>query len=199
VRRRGKEGGVAAVCLKERFVMSEKKMRLKEILLEKAIKFGDFTLASGQKSTYYINGKLATLDSEGLNLTAQLMLDMIKDVDCDAIGGPTLGADPIIGAVIALAHNRGRKLAGLIVRKETKDHGTQKIIEGPIEKGMKVVVEDVTTTGGSPGRAVDAFRAAGCDVVKVLTIVDRKQGASEHFSAMKIPFETIFPKEELGL
>ena len=134
--------------------MGDKRERLKEILLEKAIKFGDFTLASGQKSTYYINGKMATLDSEGLNLTAEIFLDMIDGIECDAVGGPTLGADPIIGAVVALAHNRGRKLSGLIVRKETKDHGTQKLIEGPVAEGMKVVVvEDVTTTGGSPGRS----------------------------------------------
>ena len=180
--------------------MGDKRERLREILLEKAIKFGDFTLASGQKSTYYINGKMATLDSEGLNLTAEIFLDMIDGVDCDAVGGPTLGADPIIGAMVALAHNRGRKLSGLIVRKETKDHGTGRLIEGPIEEGMKVVVvEDVTTTGGSPGRAVDAFRAAGCDVVKVMTIVDRQQGAAEKLAKMNAPYEPIFSKKDLGL
>ncbi len=180
--------------------MGDKRGRLKKILLEKAIKFGDFTLASGQKSTYYINGKMATLDSEGLNLTAEIILDMIDGIECDAIGGPTLGADPIIGAVVALAHNRGRKLSGLIVRKETKDHGTQKLIEGPVAEGMKVVVvEDVTTTGGSPGRAVDVFRAAGCEVIKVITIVDRKGGAAEKLAGMNVPYEPIFSKEDLGL
>jgi len=178
----------------------DKKARLKEILLEKAIKFGDFTLASGQKSTYYINGKMATLDSEGLNMAAEIFLDMIENIECDGVGGPTLGADPIIGAIIALAHNRGRKLSGMIVRKEAKDHGTGKLIEGPIESGMKVVViEDVTTTGGSPGRAVEAFRAAGCEVVKVMTIVDRQQGAAEKLSGMKVNYESIFTKQELGL
>jgi len=181
-------------------MMTDKKARLKEILLAKAIKFGDFTLASGQKSTYYINGKMATLDSEGLNLIAEILLDMIEGTDCDAIGGPTLGADPIIGAVVALAHARGRKLSGLIVRKETKDHGTGKLIEGPIEEGMKVVVvEDVITTGGSPGRAVEAFRAAGCQVIKVMTIVDRQQGAAEKLSGMNVPYEPIFTKKDLGL
>lgn len=181
-------------------VNEDKKKRLREILLEKAVKFGDFTLASGQKSNYYINGKMATLDSEGLNLAAQIFLDMLENTGCDAVGGPTLGADPIIGAMIALAHVRGKKMAGLIVRKETKNHGTQSLIEGPLEKGMKVaVVEDVTTTGGSPGRAVDAFRAAGCEVVKVMTIVDRQQGAAEKLGAMNVTYEPIFAKTELGL
>lgn len=180
--------------------MKDNKERLKEILLEKAIKFGDFTLASGKKSSYYINAKMATLDSEGLNLTAELFLDMMADIECDAIGGMSLGADPIIGAMIAMAHNRGRGLAGLIIRKESKDHGTMKLIEGPMREGMKVVVvEDVSTTGGSASKAIDAIRAGGCQVVKVMTIVDREQGAKEHFAAMNMPFESIFSKKDLGL
>ena len=165
-----------------------------------AIQFGDFTLASGQKSTYYINGKLATLDSEGLNLTAEIMLDMLEDTDFDAIGGPTLGADPIIGAVIALAHNRGRRLTGFIVRKESKDHGTKSLLEGPVEKGMKaVIIEDVATTGGSVTKAIEAARAQGCEIVKVMVIVDRDQGAIEYFQRLNIPYEAIFSKEEMGL
>jgi orotate phosphoribosyltransferase len=181
-------------------LVNDKKNRLKEILLEKAIKFGDFTLASGQKSSYYINGKLATLDSEGLNLTAEIMLDMLADTDFDAIGGPTLGADPMIGAVIALAHTRGRRLTGFIVRKESKGHGTKSLVEGPIAKGMKaVIVEDVATTGGSATKAIEAARAQGCEIVKVMVIVDRDQGAIEHFQKLNIPYEAIFSKEEMGL
>lgn len=180
--------------------MSEKKTRLKEILLEKAVKFGDFTLASGKKSTYYINGKLATLDSEGLNLTAEIMLDMIADTDCQAVGGPTLGADPMIGAIIALAHARGRLLTGFIVRKEAKDHGTGSRIEGPLETGMKaIIVEDVATTGGSAMKAIEAARAAGCEIIKVMVIVDRDEGAQEFFAEKSIPYDFIFSKEELGL
>jgi orotate phosphoribosyltransferase len=181
-------------------LVSDKKNRLKEILLEKAVKFGDFTLASGQKSTYYINGKLATLDSEGLNLMAEIMLDMLEDTDIDAVGGPTLGADPMIGAVIALGHSRGRRLTGFIVRKETKDHGTKSLIEGPIAKGMKaVIIEDVATTGGSAMKAIKAAGDAGCEIVKVMVIVDRGQGAIENFQKLNIPYEAIFSKEEMGL
>jgi len=180
--------------------MSDKKAKLKEKLFEKAIKFGDFTLASGQKSTYYINGKMATLDSEGLNLISEVMLDMIEGLECDAVGGPTLGADPMIGGMIALAHNRGRKLTGFIVRKEAKGHGTQKLIEGPLESGMKtVIIEDVATTGGSANKAIEAVKAFGCEVVKVFVIVDREQGATEFFEKINMPFEAIFTKTELNL
>ncbi len=177
-----------------------KKEKLKTKLFERAIKFGEFTLASGIKSSYYINGKMATLDSEALNHIAEIMLDMIEDTDCGAVGGPTLGADPIIGAVIALAHNRGRKLKGFIVRNQTKDHGTKSLIEGPLDKGDKaVIVEDVATTGGSAIKAIDAVKSFGCEVIKVIVIVDREQGAAENMAKLNIPFEAIFSKAELGL
>ena len=190
----------ASLFLTGGILAEDRKENLKKKLFERAIKFGDFTLASGKKSTYYINGKMATLDSEGASLTAEIMLDMLEDTECDAVGGPTLGADPMIGAIIALAHNRGRKLKGFIVRKEPKDHGTKKLIEGPLDKGEKVViVEDVATTGGSAIKAIEAVRAFGCEVVKVMVIVDRGQGAVENFRKLNIPFEAIFNKEELGL
>lgn len=179
---------------------ADKKARLKDKLFERAIKFGDFTLASGKKSNYYINGKMATLDSEGANLIAEIMLDMLDNTDCDAVGGPTLGADPMVGAIIALAHNRGRKLTGFIVRKESKDHGTKSLIEGPLDKGMKtVIVEDVASTGGSAIKAINAVKDFGCEVVKVMVIVDRDQGVKENLEKLNIPFEAIFLKKELGL
>ena len=180
--------------------MTDKKARLKEILLEKAIKFGDFTLASGKKSSYYINGKMATLDSEGLYLIAEIMLDKLAGFECDAVGGLTLGADPIVGAVTALAHKRGRKMIGFIVRKEAKDHGTKSQVEGPLQEKMKVaIIEDVATTGGSAMKAIDAAKAFGCEIVKILVLVDRRQGAEELFREMNMPFDPIFRKEELGL
>jgi orotate phosphoribosyltransferase len=180
--------------------MNGNKPRLKEILLEKAIKFGDFTLASGQKSNYYINCKMATLDSEGLYHIAELMLDKLEGIECDAIGGLTIGADPIVGAIAALAHKRGRKLIGFLVRKEAKDHGTKNLVEGPLSEGMKVaIIEDVATTGGSAAKAIDAAKVLHCEIVKILVIVDRRQGAEEKFRQMNIPFDPIFRKEELGL
>jgi orotate phosphoribosyltransferase len=180
--------------------MDEKKKRLREILLNKAIKFGDFTLASGGKSNYYINCKMATLDSEGLYLTAEIMLDKLEGLECDAVGGLTLGADPIIGAITALAHKRNRRLTGFIVRKESKDHGTKSLVEGPLAEGMKVaIIEDVATTGGSATKAIEAAGEFKCPIIKVMVIVDRRQGAEEKFQNMKIPFDPIFRKEELGL
>jgi orotate phosphoribosyltransferase len=128
------------------------------------------------------------------------MLDMLENTDCDAVGGPTLGADPMVGAIIALAHNRGRKLTGFIVRKESKDHGTKSLIEGPLDKGMRtVIVEDVATTGGSAIKAINAVKDFGCEVVKVMVIVDRAEGAIENFKKIGMPYESIFSKEELGL
>ena len=178
----------------------DNKSRLKEILLEKAIKFGDFTLASGQKSKYYINCKMATLDSEGLNLIAELMLDKLEGIGCDAVGGLTLGADPIVGAMVALAHNRGRQLTGFIVRKESKDHGTKSLVEGPLAEGSRVaIIEDVATTGGSAMKAIESAQAQKCRIVKILVIVDRRQGAEEKFAALGLPFDPIFRKEDLGL
>ncbi len=180
--------------------MADSKKRLGEILLAKAIKFGDFTLASGQKSNYYINCRMATLDSEGLYLIAEQMLDKLDGIAIDAVGGLTLGADPIIGAMTALAYQRGQKLVGFIVRKEAKDHGTRNLVEGPLTAGMKVaIVEDVATTGGSAGKAVEAAKAMGCQIIKVMAIVDRRQGAEEKFKEMGIAFDPIFRKEELGL
>jgi orotate phosphoribosyltransferase len=180
--------------------MTNQQARLKEILLEKAIKFGDFTLASGKKSNYYINCKMATLDSEGLYHIAELMLDKLDGLECDAVGGLTLGADPIVGAMTALAHKRGRKLLGFLVRKEAKDHGTKSMVEGPLADGMKVaIIEDVATTGGSAGKAIEAALAFNCQIVKILVIVDRRQGAEEKFREMKIDFDPIFRKEDLGL
>ncbi len=180
--------------------MFDRYERLRAILLEKAIKFGDFTLASGQKSKYYINSKMASLDSEGLYLIAELMLDKLEGIECDAVGGLTLGADPIVGAIIALAHRRGKLLKGFIVRKESKDHGTKSLIEGPLAEGAKVaIVEDVATTGGSALKAIEAAKALNCEIVKVLVIVDRRQGAEEKFQEINIQFDPIFRKEELGL
>jgi orotate phosphoribosyltransferase len=180
--------------------MDEKKDRLREILLEKAIRFGDFTLASGQKSNYYINCKMVTLDSEGLYLISEIMLDKLDGIECDAVGGLTLGADPIIGGMTALAHGRGRELTGFIVRKEAKDHGTGNQVEGPLAKGMRVaIIEDVATTGGSATKAIEAARATGCEITKVMVIVDRRQGAEQKFQELGISFDPIFRKEELGL
>ena len=157
---------------------------LLQILLQKSFKKGEFTLASGQKSNYYIDGKRTSLDSRGSYLIARIFLAMLADDVPDALGGLTLGADPIVGAILSLAGMEDLELGGFIVRKEAKGHGTQSLVEGPVGKGTRVVViEDVVTTGGSSLRAIEAVRAVGAEVNRVLAIVDREQGGQENLRA----------------
>ncbi len=184
--------------------MSEYLNSLKAKLLEQvnkhAVVHGDFTLSSGQKSTYYIDGKLLSLMPEGLNYLSRVILEMIKEDDVDAIGGLTLGADPIIAGVAALSYESDSPVAGLIIRKEKSSHGREKRIEGPIKPGMRVVVvEDVVTTGSSSFKAIEALEEAGCKVVKVIVMVDRLQGGAEAFAARGYRFEPIFTLKDLTL
>ena len=174
------------------------RQELQAYLLEHSLRFGDFTLTSGRKSDYYIDGKQTTLRSRGAYLVAQLILDELKGTGVDAIGGPTLGADPVIGAVAALAALENVPLVGFIVRKEAKGHGTQRLIEGPIHPGMRVAVfDDTVTTGGSLKHAIDQVEAAQCTVAKVFAIVDRLEGARQNFAQWGYPFHALFTIDEL--
>lgn len=174
--------------------------RLLQLLKEKALRFGEFVLASGKKSDYYINGKLISLDPEGLYLLSEIILEKIKDDKVDAVGGMTLGADPMVGGVISLAGQRGLPLRGFIVRKERKDHGTESQVEGTLRKGDRVViVEDVSTTGGSSLKAIKVVEALGCQVVKVIALVDRDEGTKETFARGEYEFEPIFTTSDLGI
>lgn len=173
---------------------------LLELVNKHAVVRGDFILSSGQKSTYYIDGKLLSLMPEGLNLLSRVILEKIKNDNVDAIGGLTLGADPIIGGVVTLSHEIGRPLCGLIVRKGKSGHGREKRIEGPLKPGMKVVViEDVVTTGSSSFKAIEALEEAGCKIVKVIAIVDRLAGGGEAFAAKNYRFEPIFTLKDLTI
>jgi orotate phosphoribosyltransferase len=174
------------------------RQELQTYLLEHALRFGDFTLTSGRQSDYYIDGKQITLRARGAYLVAKLILDELKGTGVDAIGGPTLGADPVIGAVLALAARDNIPLVGFIVRKEAKEHGTQSLIEGPLRPGMRVAVfDDTVTTGGSLKRAIEQVEAAQCSVVKVLAIVDRQEGAQQNFAQWGYPFQALFTIEAL--
>ena len=161
--------------------MDEQKLRedLLGLIREKAVIRGERKLASGEISNYYIDGKQVTLSAQGLFLTAKVMLHMIQGTGANAIGGPTLGADPIAAAVSVLSSQSGNPLKAFIVRKETKDHGMQRMIEGPaLEPGDKVImVEDVITTGGSVLKAIKEVEKLGAKVVKTLCLVDRNEGA----------------------
>lgn len=172
--------------------MNEKKEQLKKLLKETgAVKTGEFTLSSGKKSNFYVDCRRVTLHPEGAKLIGQIILDKIKGLKVDAIGGLTLGADPIVGAVVTLGD-----IPGFIVRKQAKEHGTKQKIEGLIEPGWKVaIVEDVSTTGASAMEAIKAAEEAGAEVAKVISVVDRQEGAAE--TLKDYDFEAIFRKEEL--
>jgi len=167
---------------------------------ERALKFGDFTLVSGKKSTYYLDGKQISLHAKGLQLVSEGLLDLLEDVEYDAIGGMSIGADPIIGGVLTEASRRDRPMVGVMVRKEAKGHGTQKFIEGPVEPGMKVVViDDVVTTGGSSILACEHIQEFGCEVVCVVGIVDRMQGGAANFAAKNFPFRSLLSILDFGI
>ena len=168
--------------------------RLIELIKERSFQEGPaFKLASGKTSTFYFNMKPTMLDSEGAFLVASLFLDQLEGIAADLIGGLEMGAVPIAASVAAVAHTRGRKLPAFFVRKQVKQHGTQSLVEGLARDdsmaGKKVViVEDVTTTGDSALKAAEALKAEGADIVRVITIVDRLDGAAETFAKAGLNF-----------
>jgi orotate phosphoribosyltransferase len=171
---------------------------LRRILIDRSIRKGEFTLASGRKSNYYINGKMTTLHSRGLYLAAKLMLDSFSEIEYGAFAGPVIGADPIIGALLAISAERGIEKEGLLVRKEAKGHGTKKLVEGNIHNGLRVIIlEDVVTTGGSLLKAAEAVAAEGGIIAGISVLVDRGEGAAEAISAAGYEFNSIFKVGEL--
>ena len=172
--------------------------RLLELLREHSVIHGDFTLASGRKSRYYLDSKRTTLLPEGAYLTAREILRILREngVRADAIGGITLGADPIVCPVAALSHAEGPPLRAFIVRKEAKEHGTGRKIEGNLIPGSRVVVvDDVVTTGESTLKAIAAATEAGFQVVAVVCLVDREEGGTAKLSAW--PFFPLFRRAEI--
>lgn len=171
-----------------------------DLVKDRALQFGDFTLASGQKSTYYLDGKQVTLNSLGLRLVAEGLLELLSDVPFSGIGGMSIGADPIIGGILTVAAESDRDLNGFMCRKEAKGHGTNRFIEGPVRPGDAVVViDDVVTTGGSTLLAIDRAEEFGLKVVHAVGIIDRLQGGAEAFAARDIPFRSLLTIEDLGV
>ncbi|MCH7605676.1 MAG: orotate phosphoribosyltransferase [Chloroflexi bacterium] len=161
--------------------MSEAVERLLELALEKgALKYGDFTLSSGKKSNYYFDGRLLSLDPEGAHVIAQALLPILYRAGVNAVGGPTLGADPIVTSVALSSYLQGQSIPAFIVRKEAKGHGMQQTVEGPLEPGCRVaIVDDTITTGGSLFQAIAAAEESGCTVVKVVALLDRREGGGD--------------------
>jgi orotate phosphoribosyltransferase len=165
---------------------------------DKAVVHGKVTLSSGIEADFYIDLRRITLDGEAAPLAGQVMLDLAAGLDFDAVGGLTLGADPVAGAMLHAAAARGGRLDSFVVRKATKTHGMQRRIEGPDVKGRRVlVVEDTSTTGGSPLTAVEAAREAGAEVVAVAVIVDR--GARAAVEEAGLPYLAAYSLDDLGL
>jgi orotate phosphoribosyltransferase len=176
------------------------KQALMDLIREKALKFGDFTLVSGKKAKYYLDGKQVTLDSAGAKLVGEGILDLLGDTLPAAVGGMAIGADPITAAVITMAGIRGMPLKGILVRKQAKEHGTQKFVEGPVQPGDDVViVEDVVTTGGSSLDAIDRVEAAGLKVTRVIAIIDRMEGGAEAFAKRGYPFTSLLTIRDFGI
>jgi orotate phosphoribosyltransferase len=183
-------------------VVEYDRQRLIELLKQRSLKRGTFTLASGSTSHYYIDGRKLTLSAEGAVLIGAGVLERLAGLpEVTAVGGLTLGADPIVGATLALAPSAGLgHLRGFLVRKEAKSHGTGNLVEGPLEPGSTVaIVDDVATTGGSSFQAVDAVEALGCKVAVVIAVLDRLEGAAAAFAARCLPFWPLLTIRDLGV
>ncbi len=177
------------------------KARLLALLQQEALKKGKFILSSGKESSFYLDGRIITMTPEGAYLIASIMLSMIKQDRVTAFGGPTLGADPIVGAVAAVSHLNAVPLKTFIVRKAAKEHGTQRQVEGPaLQAGERVVlVDDVATSGKSLIEANKGMDSIGVSVVKALVIVDRNEGGRENLAACGVKLESIFTLADLGV
>jgi len=172
--------------------------RLRQQIVDKAVVHGRVVLSSGREADYYVDLRRVTLDGAAAPLVGEVMLDLTADLDYQAVGGLTLGADPVAAAMVHAAAARGRHLDAFVVRKEGKAHGLQRRIEGPDVAGRRVLaVEDTSTTGGSVLTAVQALREAGAHVVGVAVIVER--GAAEAVAAAGLPYRAAFSLADLGL
>ncbi len=178
--------------------MSDLRLRLLTLLCQKAYREGDFTLSSGQKSSYYIDGKQVTLDAEGAWLVGKSLFALLP-AGTQAVGGLTLGADPIATAVSVISYLEGQALPAFIVRKQAKGYGANQQVEGPkLPAGSRVaILEDVVTTGNSALKAVQAVEELGWQVGAIITLVDRDQGGGALYAAKNYPFQALFTIQEL--
>lgn len=186
--------------------MTDARAQLIDYISREAVFHGDFTLTSGKKATYYIDLRRVSLDHRVAPLIGQVMVDLLASVPSvdgrgvDAVGGLTMGADPVAAAVLHQAAARGLSYDAFVVRKEPKDHGRGKQVEGPDLAGRRVVVlEDTSTTGGSPLKAVEALLKVGAEIAAVAVVVDRATGAREVIEAAGYPYFAAIGLAELGL
>lgn len=174
--------------------------RLRDLIDRYAIARGDFVLSSGKRSSYYVDLRLISLSPEGAYLSALALLELIEGAGVDAIGGPVTAAVPLIGAVAAVSQQLGRPIPGFMVRKEAKDHGAGRQIEGPFVPGMRVaVVDDTTTTGGSLLWAIEAVERAGGTIGLVGTLLDREEGAAAVLTGRGYQYRSVFSIREFDI
>jgi orotate phosphoribosyltransferase len=176
------------------------RQRLIDLIQERALRFGKFTLASGREASYYLDCRQVTLDSVGARLIAEGMLEQLADDLPELVGGMAIGADPITAAIVTLAGIRDVPLRGIMVRKEAKHHGTGRFVEGPFQPGERaVIVEDTITTGGSSLLAIERCEAVGLRVSRVLAVVDRLEGGREAFSQRGYELTALLTVRDLGI
>ena len=159
-----------------------------------AFQRGKFILSSGKESNFYLDARLVTLSAPGAYLTARIILDMISKDTPDAIGGPTLGADPMVGAIASLSHQAGRPINTFINRKQPKAHGKQQQVEGPLlkEGGSVVIIDDVATTGKAFVESIEVLQKMNIKVKQAICIIDRGEGAREAVAKYNVPLTSIF-------
>jgi orotate phosphoribosyltransferase len=178
--------------------MSDARQRLLEVFKERAFSFGKFTLASGKESSYYVNSKKAIFHSEVVSLLGDVLWEATRELNIDAAGGLEVGAIPMAVTLAQRYHREGRPLEGFFVRKQAKSHGSKEMIEGVLKAGMRVaVLDDVLTTGGSVLQAVAEIEKAGAEIVSVVCIVDRLEGAREALA--KYDYRPIFTIRDFGV
>lgn len=181
-------------------ILSKDKVRLKELIKERALTFGEITLASGGMSTFFFDMKMVSMNPEGSNLISDILLEILKSEDVDYIGGLESGAIPIVSSLCTKSWINERPISGFFVRKKPKERGTKKWIEGNLEENSRVILlDDVTTKGGSVLKAVERVREKNCKVDKVITIVDRLAGAKENLKSQDIELIALFTKDDFGL
>lgn len=181
---------------------AQTRRELIELVRQRALQRGSFTLASGRTASFYLDAKQVVLDAHGSMLVGRAILERLQTLGNlpEAIGGMSIGADPITSAAVTMAGVTGLPLKGFMVRKEPKGHGMQRYVEGPVTAGQRVViVEDVTTTGGSSLLAIDRATEFGLQVERVITVIDRLAGAAEAFAARGIPLEPLVTIRDLGI
>jgi orotate phosphoribosyltransferase len=172
--------------------------RLYDIIKTKSFVRGHVVLASGKESDHYFDMKPSMFDPEGADLLAELLFERISAIEADIVGGLEMGAVPLITPISIVSRRAGRPLPGFFVRKTVKDHGTRKLVEGLADVAGKrvVIVEDVTTTGGSAMKAVEALKAAGATIALVISILDREENAARLYADAGIPFQSLFKASE---